>query len=442
MTIPSAKSKRPSLPDHSTSYAYFYRYSGFTLFAKEVDKDIYNEIRQLYIAPAGRSYKEDFRTFVSQWKTLGRKAEDLELIFSMAKEPQGPVAAVRSATIKRSGTVVKTLRSLDATREKSDDGKYSVGEVFDEILSVIVPTIIREQSFMMEFLHLSPVAVGKGSFEEFLKSDRTSWMINLEKKRPAELDKSVAKDVFSVMEQLLSWLPDELVNLIEWCRTADALQLVTILGVLEKHINEWDDTDQSFVVRMLNKQHDKLGGLFHRFVEDQVHAIEDMKITAKKRQGVLLMFKIFPGFVDKLEMQFHSGILSDGLDVRETVNEAYGRVSRTMFDSLQAIAKDTTSHQASVSKDDDDKEQLNSHISMIENMHFYRDTVDDRGNPVLQDYRKQAQTLFDEHLALYLKMVIRRPLGRLVVESFICIINSRISCREWKHLSNPIRQRT
>lgn len=71
-------------------------------------------------------------------------------------------------------------------------------------------------------------------------------------------------------------------------------QLVNVMGVLEKYIVEWEDTDQTFIVRTLNKQHDKLAGLFHRFVEEQVRAIEDMKVTAKKRQGVLLMFKIFP----------------------------------------------------------------------------------------------------------------------------------------------------
>jgi len=71
-------------------------------------------------------------------------------------------------------------------------------------------------------------------------------------------------------------------------------QLIGVLGALEKHINEWEDTDQTFLTRTLQKQHDKLGGIFHRFIEEQTRAIEDMKVTAKKRQGVLLMFKIFP----------------------------------------------------------------------------------------------------------------------------------------------------
>src|SRR5271155_5160281 len=71
-------------------------------------------------------------------------------------------------------------------------------------------------------------------------------------------------------------------------------QLVTVLGALENYISQWEDSDQTFVLTTLNKQHDKLAGVFHRFVEEQVRAIEDMKVTAKKRQGVLLMFRIFP----------------------------------------------------------------------------------------------------------------------------------------------------
>lgn len=133
--------------------------------------------------------------------------------------------------------------------------------------------------------------------------------------------------------------------------------------------------------------------------------------------------------MEKVEVQFESPILSTGVDVRETVNEAYEKISQTMFDSLQAIAKDTTSHQASGSKDDDDKEQLNSHISMIENMHYYRETVDDRGNTMLINYKSKARNLFDEHLGLYLKLVIRRPLGRLLVYHLNSVLMTGFSTR-------------
>ena len=122
------------------------------------------------------------------------------------------------------------------------------------------------------------------------------------------------------------------------------------------------------------------------------------------------------------------------MDIRETVNEAYEKISKTMFESLLAIAKDTTSHQASGTKDDDDKEQLNSHISMIENMHYYRETVNDRGNTTLINAKSKAQALLDEHLGLYLKIVIRRPLGKLLVPlSNIPKSNPRTSYKALKH---------
>jgi exocyst complex component 1 len=131
--------------------------------------------------------------------------------------------------------------------------------------------------------------------------------------------------------------------------------------------------------------------------------------------------------VERIETQFESSVLNSELDIRETVNEAYESIAKTMFDSLQAIARDTTSHQTSNTKDDDEKEQLDSHISMIENMHYYRETVDDRGIPVLINFKTKAQTLFVEHLGMYLRAVIRRPLGRLLVAPLISFTNKRTS---------------
>jgi len=238
MAIPSAKKTKakPVFPDHTTSYSYFYRYAALVLFAKEVNQDSYLDIRQLYLSPASKSYKEDFRIFVAQWKTIGRKAtsEDHEFIFSLVKEHQGAVSAVRSATIRRTGTVAKTLRSPmsdgllrgEKERERQEqEGKIPVGEIFAAILSAIVPAATKEQSFAMEFLHLSPsISCGKCTYEEFLKRpDPVAWTQSLEKKRPQELNKIAAKETLEAMEQLLSWLPDELSSLIDWCKTLDTL---------------------------------------------------------------------------------------------------------------------------------------------------------------------------------------------------------------------------
>jgi len=201
---------------------------------------LYKDIQELYLSPASKSYKEDFQSYVSQWKSLGRKAtaDDLEFIFSMVKEPQSTVSAVRSATIKRTGTVAKTLRTplidgigrSEKDRERNEqEGRLPVSQIFDEILSATVQAIVQEQSFAMEFLHLPPAASsGKGSYEDFITTgNKAAWQKSIATKRPAELNKTAARDKMHAMEQLLFLLPEELSSVIEWCRTSDALYVIS-----------------------------------------------------------------------------------------------------------------------------------------------------------------------------------------------------------------------
>ena len=96
------------------------------------------------------------------------------------------------------------------------------------------------------------------------------------------------------------------------------------------------------------------------------------------------------------------------------VNEGYAKINRAMFESLQAIAKDSP-QVASQSVDPEDKEQLNYHIMMIENMHHYLAEVDTKGNDILEGFRRNAEEEYKEHMGLYIGAVIRRPLAKLLV---------------------------
>jgi Exocyst complex component Sec3 len=119
-------------------------------------------------------------------------------------------------------SIIESPSRGEKERGKERDKDRPVGEIFDEILSIVVPAFIREQSFIMEFLHLSPS--WKYTFEDFVATqDKNAWVRNLDTKRPPELDKAAATEVSGAMEQMLSWLPDELASLWEWCRTLDSM---------------------------------------------------------------------------------------------------------------------------------------------------------------------------------------------------------------------------
>jgi ribosomal protein S6 len=96
------------------------------------------------------------------------------------------------------------------------------------------------------------------------------------------------------------------------------------------------------------------------------------------------------------------------------VNEGYKRINNAMLESLQAIAKESptvTTH----SVDPEDKEQLNYHIMMIENMYHYVEEVDAKNNEILEDFKRKADEEYKEHMELYVSAVIRRPTGKLLV---------------------------
>ena len=107
---------------------------------------------------------------------------------------------------------------------------------------------------------------------------------------------------------------------------------------------------------------------------------------------------------------------AEGLNIRETVNTAYSRINKTMFESLKVIARENPSAATAGATmgDPEDKEALNYQILLIENMNHYVEEVDAKNNPILEEWKEKAAQEFDEHLNLYIGAVIHRPLGKLL----------------------------
>jgi len=189
-----------------------------------------------------------------------------------------------------------------------------------------------------------------------------------------------------------------------------------VLYAMERKLSVFEETNQEFIVRILQKVHSRMIGLFNRFVEDQVRGIEETKVKIKKRKGVISFMKIFPIFSVTVENML-AGPSQEVFDVRFSVNDAYAKINRAMWESLKFIAKEAPNQQAGPSGgtgDPEDKEALNHHILLIENMNHYIEEVDCRGNIVLEEWQGRATHDMLEHSKLYIDAVIRRPLGKLL----------------------------
>lgn len=164
---------------------------------------------------------------------------------------------------------------------------------------------------------------------------------------------------------------------------------------------------------LLQKLHGHLELRFKKFVDDQLRAIEETKVKISKRKGVIAFIRLFPLFSAAVEEMLLG--VDTTLPIRSTVDREYDRILKTMFDSLMVIARENPGVSAtSGSVDPEDKEALNFHILLIENMNHFLEETDTRGLDVLEEWKEKANTTYYEHMNLYLDAVMRRPLGKIL----------------------------
>lgn len=197
------------------------------------------------------------------------------------------------------------------------------------------------------------------------------------------------------------------------------------IAVIQRKLMEVEESNQEFLTRALVKVQDYLNTNFVKFLDEQIRAIEDTKVKIKKRKGVIAFIRVFPIFSMAIENMLAS---ADGLDIRETINNAYHRINKTMFESLKVIARDNTgileTAPGTAGNGLESKEELNHQILLIENMNHYLEEVDTRQNPVLEDWRGKAVQELDGNLSKYVTTVMSRPLKQLLL--FLDTIESTI----------------
>jgi hypothetical protein len=206
---------------------------------------------------------------------------------------------------------------------------------------------------------------------------------------------------------------------------------------MESRYVELEDSNQEYIVNILKQARDCLSIRFDRFVDEQITGIEDTKVKIKKRKGVIAFIKTFPYFCSAVENMLPSP-RTDAFEVREMVNGVYRRLIKAMFESLKFIAKESPvvmagqKSQGQTGGEAEDKEILNYHILLIENMNHYVEEVDARRNHVLEETKREAAREMSEHMNLYLDAVIRRPLGKLLdsVESTESLVANAVAAGE------------
>lgn len=398
-------------------------YNGMILFVREVNSYEWKTLIKSYEMSIRGTYQEQFRTVAISSRREARKpsGEEHEALFTY-QEKEKPdesltSSAARKLTVKRGKTVKNA--GFKPTLGNKQDGRPDAHDVFQQVLEQQAKVVAEEQNFMVSFFHLS--SQSNADFIELVSSRKPEErrLPNLNNKIPFEPDKNISGTIQASIEAIYSFWLNDLQSQLDWVLGLDQLQGVGVLCSLEHVSSLYEDTNQEFITTTIRTLHGRLKGLFAKFVDEQIKAVEETKVKLKKRKGIISFMRTFPLFSAIVEGMIPEHMVEkETLEIRFILNDAYTKILKAMWESLTFIAKDDSgaganSHSAApASGDPEDKEALNYHILLIENMNHYIEEVDTHHNIVLEEWKERASHDMFTHLTQYTDAVIRRPLGK------------------------------
>ena len=422
-SLASASLSSLSLPSLQASRQELWPYSAMMRFVREVNSYEWSTLISSYGINIKNAYVDNFREYTSAQRKNARKpaGEELEALFTHQEKDKADESltstAARKLTVKRGKTV--KAGGLRQTFERRD-GKPDAWEIFDTVLQDQAKLVAEEQNFIVHYFHLNSLATGDFVDNVGTKTSTQRAPPSLSTHLPYDPDRDMAKQVQNTVEGIYSFWTTDLQALMEWVLRNDQLQAVGVMCAIERTLAVYEETNQEYMSRVLRSLHDRLTGLFHKFIDDQIKAIEETKVKVSKRKGVIPFMRTFPVFSASVESMIPQEFYhNESLELRFILNDAYGKVLKAMWESLNFIAKDNPasgsgaqSGGAPASGDPEDKEALNYHILLIENMNHYLEEVETHNNMILDEWRTRAQTDMYKHLTQYIDAVIRRPMGK------------------------------
>ncbi|GKU00988.1 sec3-component of exocyst complex [Fusarium langsethiae] len=426
LAMEGALSRKVDSTHHDLGRDTLWQFSPLMLYARDMHGEEWNQVIQIYQDKSQPVYRVEFQAVVAAWRRNARKmtGEEAELLFTSAIEKNqdggGVATTARKLTVKRSGTLARALRSpreeggnKSKVEKGLSDNKDLPYEVFAGVLDDLLPLMQMEQNFIVDFFHATTLE--QVDFPDAVAAtppyDRGGT--DLRRPRLMEPDRDLARRILRAMEVIFTFLESELLRLMEWVVGQDPLQGIGVLATLEKYIADVGQSNQEYLNTLLQKLHGHLEVRFKKFVDEQLRAIEETKVKISKRKGVIAFIRIFPAFSAAVENMLVG--VDATLAARGTIDREYDRILKTMYDSLMVIARENPSVGITTgSADPEDKEALNFHILLIENMNHFLEETETRGLDVLEEWKEKANSTYYEHMNLYLNAVMRRPLGKIL----------------------------
>ncbi|KAJ3276670.1 hypothetical protein HDV01_004203 [Terramyces sp. JEL0728] len=449
------------LHGHENLEAKLFKFKKILTWVKEIDARKHYDLQMSYVKEVSRAYRKEIGEFLEAIKTqhLLKKVaqEDLDFLFighvSVSSAATNVLKNAVGISDKSSGGIKQKFENWRIKKAKKgngmkdddddedeadmkrgmkrsdsiasggtglngDDDKMSPDEALGHALLKLTNIMIREQNFLMDFFGIvKNVAIlahspGAGTVLDDQNTEDEAetlqkWQSALSQPRQVFKDPKAEKRIIELLDIVFQEVRDLILANIDAGLKYDQSYSVGMMVNIEYHLRENQQTCHTYILNLLDSLSRKVNIAFEKFVSDQLKAIEESRAASKKRSGIIPFIKTVPYFVDRMEKMLSNW---DGT-ARKQIDKAYAKILKCIFETFEAEAQQVGVDSKNAS---DEKEFLNMHILSVENMHHLYSELKTRRIPSLDSFAKQAKTLYDVNLEAYCKVVIRKPLGKLL----------------------------
>lgn len=233
LAMEGALSRKVDSTHHDLGRDVLWKYSPLMLYTRDVDLENWNRLMGVYQDKSQPVYRVEFQSVVAVWRKNARKltGEEAELLFStpVEKHQEGVATTARKLTVKRSQTLARALRSREDggnkghVEKKTGESRSFPYEVFAGVLDDLLPLVHMEQNFIVDFFHATTLESIDFPDAIAANAPRDRRGGDLRRPRLMEPDRELARRILRAMEEIFTFLEQEMTRLMEWTIGQDPL---------------------------------------------------------------------------------------------------------------------------------------------------------------------------------------------------------------------------
>ncbi|CAE1251875.1 EXOC1 [Acanthosepion pharaonis] len=387
------------LPQHRSSHSDLMPYADLMLWLKGANYESFLKLSKVYTESLSKLYNKEIQDFLecARQRLIGKgdkgklnqKTSSSSSLTKVSERGRSAsIQSVDSASISHHGSDIDL-----ASRQLFD-------QILDKVLSELEPVCLAEQHFTVHFFHLAD-SQNTAQMEQSHQDgeDGELW----QNKKPSN-ERQMNEEMRRMMTELFPNLETELENFIAFADKLDGCNSMYMLVRMSQHVINTQDTG-SFLSMTFANCLVKIKRNFDRFIQNQITAIQESKISKKNKCGIISFVHHFEDFANQAEIIFK------GSDRRADLDKAYCRLVHTISTEIVRVAKE---HQ-----------KTPEHVVSMENFHRMHSILSQMKISCLESERKDFKQRYQDSLHAYTTMLLGRPLDKL--HTFFEGVESRVA---------------